>query len=592
MVCAGNRAQMHPFVLISLLAALAAGMLAGAIWARDPGNRGNQLAAATLACTVVWSLCDVFSNLVDDPVTALAFVRASCVGSLMIGALALHMLVVLEPRLAPRYARFVPFTYGTATVLVVIAVTTPAFWSDVTRVEWGWSGEIELGVGIAWATIIPFPVAALVEWFRSRDDTAKMDTWMGIAVAIPAVAATLTDFVLPFAGIPSPRLGSASLVTWGGLALWKVYRFRDPILAPHLFAGEILATLPDGVTLLRLDGSIRSVNGKMAELVGAEENDLVGLRIDKILVDLETSKSRAHGDRERRLVRTNGEWITVLVYESRLFDDRGACLGKVIVVRDLREVASLRNRLVTSGRLAAVGQLAAGIAHEINNPIAYVQSNINVLEEHWEAVKAEFEKNEREAEVATTFADGSEMIEESRDGLTRVTAIVRDVGGFARNSSPQRESCDINKLLDTAVRVAHPQLRQRADVTRSYGELPLVRCVAQELMQVFLNLLLNAAHAIEPMGEVRLETEACGGWIEVRLTDNGAGMDPETLDQIFTPFFTTKPVGQGTGLGLPISRQIVEKHAGTIDVESTPGVGTSFRVRIPNEANDEAEATE
>jgi PAS domain S-box-containing protein len=582
---------MHPFVLISLLASLAAGMFAGAILARDPRNRGNQLATAMLACTFVWSLCVVYSNLSPDPATALAFLRCSCIGSVMIGALALHMLLVLEPRLEPRYGRFLPFVYGTAATFVVIALATPAFWSGVTRVAWGWSGDIGLGVAISWAAIIPFPFAALIEWYRSRDDSAKLDTWMGVAVSIPVVAATLTDFVLPFAGIRFPHLGSASLVTWGGLALWKVYRFRDPILAPHLFAREILSTLPDGVALLRLDGTIRSVNGKMAELVGADPNELVGLAIDEILIDLDTPRSRVHGEHERLLLRTTGEQITVLVYEDRLCDDTGDQLGKVLVVRDLREVASLRNRLVSSGRLAAVGQLAAGIAHEINNPIAYVQSNINVLEEYWRAVGSEFEKEQRDAEVTRTCAEGLELIEESRDGLARVAAIVRDVSGFSRDSSPHLESCDVNELLDTAVRVAEPQLRRRACVERRYEELPLVPCVAQELMQVFLNLLLNAAHAVEAMGEIRLETEAGDDWVEVRLTDDGTGMDPETLEQIFTPFFTTKPVGEGTGLGLPISLQIVEKHGGTIEVESTRGVGTQFRIRLPIASPDEIDAT-
>ena len=309
----------------------------------------------------------------------------------------------------------------------------------------------------------------------------------------------------------------------------------------------------------------------------------MGVPIDEILVDLDTPQSRVHGDRERKLIQADGERITVLIDETDLFDDDGERLGKVIVVRDLREVASLRNRLVTSGRLAAVGQLAAGIAHEINNPIAYVQSNINLFEEHWETLATEFEKNERGEEVAATFSEGREMIEELRDGLARVNSIVRDVGGFSRDSEPARESSDINKLLETAVRVAHPRVRKRAEVTRRYGELPLIPCFAQELMQVFLNLLLNAAHAIEAMGEIQLETTFDGEWIEVRVADNGAGMAADTLDQIFMPFFTTKAVGEGTGLGLPISRQIVEKHGGTIDVESTPGVGTIFHVRLPGE---------
>jgi len=582
---------MHPVVLISLFAAVAAGILSGAIWARDPSNRGNQLVATALGGAVVWSLCNVFSNMSDDPATALAFLRGSCLGSVTIGSLSFHMLLTLEPKLIPRYSRFLPFTYVSAAIFVAVALFTPAFWSGVTRTEWGWAGEIGLGVAIAWAATMLFPLAALIEWLRTRNDSAPLARWMGVAVAIPAIVATVTDFVLPFAGVQFPRLGNVSLVTWGALAFWKVYRFRDPIFVPHLFASEILTTLPDGVILSRLDGSIRSVNRKMAELIGVDAGSLVGLPIEAILVDLDTPQSRVHGDGERKLIRSNGEHITALIDEAKLFDEGGECLGKVIVVRDLREVASLRNRLVTSGRLAAVGQLAAGIAHEINNPIAYVQSNINMLEEHWEVVAAEFAKNERESEVATTIAAGREMIEELRDGLDRVTSIVRDVGGFSRNAGPARESTDINELIETAVRVAHPQLRQRAEITRHYGELPLVPCVAQEIMQVFLNLLLNAAHSIEPMGAIRIESATNDEWVEVRVIDNGEGMDAATLEEIFTPFFTTKPVGDGTGLGLPISRQIVEKHGGTIDVESTPGIGTIFRVRLPGVLADEVADT-
>jgi signal transduction histidine kinase len=255
----------------------------------------------------------------------------------------------------------------------------------------------------------------------------------------------------------------------------------------------------------------------------------------------------------------------------------------VLVIRDLREVVSLRSRLITSGRLAAVGQLAAGIAHEINNPIAYVQSNMNLLHEHWGVVKTEFEKSAPGSVIEKILEDGGEMIEESGEGLSRVAEIVRDVGGFSRPSHLERESVDLNKLLDTAARVAHPQLRHRATLERRYGELPLVPCMAQELMQVFLNLLLNAAQSMEMVGTIRLVTEHDGDRVWIHVIDDGKGMDPETLERIFTPFFTTKPVGEGTGLGLSISHQIIEKHGGKIDVESTPGEGTTFHISLPVE---------
>jgi PAS domain S-box-containing protein len=574
---------MHPYVLISLLSALAAGMLAGAIWARDAANRGNQLAASLLLCAAFWSLCDVLSNSADDPATALEFVRWSCLGSIMIGPLALHLLLTLQPKLEPRYGRFLRFAYGSALVCAIAGVTTPALWLDVAPTRWGWAGEIGYGVAISWLVVIPLPVAALVDWFRLRDRKAKIDSWVGIAVGVPVAFATLTDFVLPHLEIHVPRLGSASLVTWGGIALWTVYRFRDPILAPHLFAREILGTLPDGVVLLRLDGTIRTANEKMAELVGTTATELMGRPIAEILVAHAVRRWSVHDERECQLVKKSGDSIPVSVDEAGLHDEDGNRLGKVLVIRDLREVVSLRSRLITSGRLAAVGQLAAGIAHEINNPIAYVRSNMNLLQEYWGVVKTEFEKSAPGSVLEKILEDGGEMIEESGEGLSRVAAIVRDVGGFSRPSQVERENIDLNKLLDTAARVAHPQLRHRATLERRYGELPLVPCTAQELMQVFLNLLLNAAQSVEMVGTIRLVTEHDRDRVWIHVIDDGKGMDPETLERIFTPFFTTKPVGEGTGLGLSISHQIIEKHGGTIDVESTPGEGTTFRISLPVE---------
>jgi len=579
---------MHPYVLISLLSALAAGALAGAIWARDVTNRGNRLAALLLLATAFWCLCDVLSNSARDPATALAFTRLSCLGSIMIGPLAFHMLLTLQPKLHRRYGRFLTFVYASAAAFAIAGIVTPALWTGVTRASWGWAGDIAWGVAVSWLVVLPLPAAALIDWFRLKEPEERADSWMGIAVGIPVLCATLTDFVLPFAEIRVPRLGSASLVAWGGIALWKVYRFRDPILAPHLFAREILETLPDGVILLRLDGTIRTANEKMGDLVGISAGELMGRPIAEILVDRAASRSPVHDERERNLVRSSGDTISVLVDEANLYDDDGNELGKVFVVHDLREIVSLRSRLITSGRLAAVGQLAAGIAHEINNPVAYVQSDLNLLDEHWEAVKTEFEKEAPSPALAAILEEGREMIEESREGLSRVAAIVRDVGGFSRPSHSERESTDINKLLDSAVRVARPQLRICAGVERNYAELPLVPCVAQELMQVFINLLLNAAHSTEMVGSIRLVTRLAGERVQILVTDDGRGMSPETLEQIFIPFFTTKAVGEGTGLGLSISRQIVEKHGGTIEVESAPGEGTTFRICLPVGSGDGA----
>jgi signal transduction histidine kinase len=163
--------------------------------------------------------------------------------------------------------------------------------------------------------------------------------------------------------------------------------------------------------------------------------------------------------------------------------------------------------------------------------------------------------------------------------------VVRGVRGFAHGGSGEREPTDLNALLDDVLRMAHPQLKDRARVERAYGGLPPVPCNAQDLKHVFLNLILNAAQAIREHGTVRLRTQALPHEVVVYVEDDGAGIAPEILDRIFDPFFTTKKVGEGTGLGLGIAYQIVRNHEGEMEVDSSPGRGTCVRVRLPADGN-------
>jgi signal transduction histidine kinase len=250
----------------------------------------------------------------------------------------------------------------------------------------------------------------------------------------------------------------------------------------------------------------------------------------------------------------------------------------------VREVVSLRNRLVMSGRLAAVGELAAGIAHEINNPIAYVQANLNQLGQHWRLVGKRLRDELGDESLNRVLAEGRELVDESLVGVLRVASIVRDVRGFAGEGQDREELGDLNALLEMTIRIAEPQLRYRAAIARDYGVVPAVRCHPQELKQVFLDLLLNAADAVEEGGSVRVGTRAAGEWAVVEIEDDGCGMPPEILERIFDPFFTTKAAGQGTGLGLSLAFEIVRGHGGDVEVDSEPGRGTTFRIRLPADA--------
>jgi two-component system NtrC family sensor kinase len=281
------------------------------------------------------------------------------------------------------------------------------------------------------------------------------------------------------------------------------------------------------------------------------------------------------------LIRQDGERVPVSVTTSDLCNRRGLAIGSVAVVRDLREVYELRHRLITSARLAAVGELAAGIAHEINNPIAYVRANLTQLQDHWKTVRSEVAGDRPNALLAEVFAEAEELFFESLEGVERAAEIVRGVKGFAHAGPGTRELTDINSLLDDVLRMAAPQLCDRVRIERRFEELRPVSCSSQELKQVFLNLVLNAGQAVEATGIIGISTEWVEDKVVVRVEDNGPGIDPEILDRIFDPFFTTKKVGEGTGLGLGIAYQIIRAHDGDISVTSQPGAETVFTVRLP-----------
>jgi len=582
---AGKRTRMHPYVLISLGSSLAAGLLAGAIWARDAGNRGNQLAALLLAAGSLWSLCDVLASSATDAEAAIRMIRVANFGSIFIPPLTLHMLITLEPVLRRRYGRWIAPNYAAAAALAVVSAATDWMWVAARPVAWGFSAEIGVGLALTWLVLAPLPCAAINDWYRLRDRSYPLDPVLAVAVSIPALIATLTDVVLPLLDVPFPRVGSASLVAWGAVAMWKVYRFRDPILAPHLFAREILATLPDGVLLLRLDGTIRAANEKMAALAGVPAAELTGLAVSSLLVEATDAFEEPHDGRPHRLLRQGTEPISVYVRETLLTDDEANPLGHALVVRDLREVVSLRSRLITSGRLAAVGQLAAGIAHEINNPLAYVRSNLSLLRRHWESLENEISKSGTPDYAAVLMAESEEMIDESLQGVDRAVAIVRDVRGLAHAATSERESADVNALIDGVLRMAKSQIDRTVAIEKDLKPLPPLTCTPQELQQVFLNLVMNAGQAVAKNGNIAIATDAVGDDIVVTIRDDGCGISPEMQDRIFEPFFTTKPVGEGTGLGLGIALEIVRRHAGSIEVRSETGRGTEFCVRLPTAAD-------
>ncbi|MEJ5278802.1 response regulator [Pseudomonas sp. C 49-2] len=269
---------------------------------------------------------------------------------------------------------------------------------------------------------------------------------------------------------------------------------------------------------------------------------------------------------------------------------------------EIDERKHLESQLVQSEKLASLGQLAAGVAHEINNPVGFISSNLSTLDGYFNQLQQMLDAYQR-AEVLVTPPEQSEqlkamrvgleldflkedipvLIKESKEGIGRVVQIVKDLKNFSRVDNEQTwQFANLQQGIDSTLNIVASELKYKADVVKHYGALPEIECLASQLNQVVMNLVINAAQAMGPeRGTITISTgvDSENVWLEV--ADNGYGIAPQTLQKIFDPFFTTKPVGEGTGLGLSLSYGIVKKHRGDISVSSELGKGTTFRVVLP-----------
>jgi signal transduction histidine kinase len=269
---------------------------------------------------------------------------------------------------------------------------------------------------------------------------------------------------------------------------------------------------------------------------------------------------------------------------------------------EVSERKHLQGQLVQSEKLASIGQLAAGVAHEINNPIGFILSNFGTLEDYLGKLFSMLDAYE-EAEPGLSSPDAAQrlhglrehlelaflkedipdLMRESKQGLVRVRQIVRDLKDFSRIDSAQDfEWANLHPGIDSTLNIVASEIKFKADIVKEYGDIPDIECLPSQLNQVVLNLVVNAAQAMgDARGRIVIRTGTEAGLVWLEVADNGRGIAPDTLKRIFEPFFTTKPVGQGTGLGLSLSYGIVQKHQGRIDVDSVVGQGTTFRVTLP-----------
>lgn len=367
------------------------------------------------------------------------------------------------------------------------------------------------------------------------------------------------------------------------------------------------------------EGRITLFNRAAERIFGYDANEVLGGDVAVLVPDTEhdplgSFQAALRADDTRLVgrtfeaigVRKSGEAFPVEISLSSAGSEGTREL--ISSVRDLTERNRMCAMLLQSEKLASIGLLSAGVAHEINNPLSFIANNLAVLDRDLvgllSLVSAYEEASDliesQTPEIATRIRQIAEdldweyvrdhlgrMLSRTRDGVQRVASIVSNMRGLARTSRPVFEPATLVDLVDSALEMLHSRLkRSHIELTIDRPSLPKIECVATQISQVVLNLLVNAVQAIEDAhpsggGHLHLGLEPRGDRQILEIRDNGPGIAPEALPRLFDPFFTTKPVGEGTGLGLAISHGIVTGHGGEVEVESTPGEGTTFRVILP-----------
>ncbi len=407
---------------------------------------------------------------------------------------------------------------------------------------------------------------------------------------------------------------------------------------------NIFESMYDVLVVLTPDFKIRTANKQFCNLLDYPLDYITGKLFDdfftnsNLLTEMELDKLNKHGfiyDLEKIFVSKYFVKIPLLLSVSKMNDQEGVCQGIVCVAKDITErkhyeeerenfveelgskqieieqtnknlkkaLEDLRESqtvILQQEKLASLGQLAAGVAHEINNPIGFISSNINTLGKYSRKftefialqdaainqidnkdVVANVDKNRKRLKLDFIINDIDNLIKESLEGAGRIIKIVRDLKVFTRHSDKKAEMADINECIRSSLNIVWNEVKYKATVNKNFGDIPLTKCYPFLLGQVFINILINSAHAIREHGDITIETWREGQSIFASFTDTGSGISKENLNKIFDPFFTTKDVGIGTGLGMSISYDIIKKHNGSIKVKSDAGKWTKFVVMIP-----------
>lgn len=460
------------------------------------------------------------------------------------------------------------------TRLTPVQQASPLFWAFQI-----WSNAV---------AIVPFGICVRIARCASSPDERRRVMLLGVGALVPLVVhALFTLRVLPLQVPLTPAaLGVTSLLLVVGIQRYRLLEVQP------VARRDVIEASSDAVIVADADERVVDLNPAAAELLGDARAALCGKRLGDVLARLEPTQPEGAFARMLELLRSDAapsltelETVDGRVLELAAGcprDGGGARVGHFVVLRDRSTERRAERLLHQSQKLESVGVLAAGVAHEVNNPLAFVRANLA----HLRALAGVLEerRDELPKEVLEAAGDMAEVIDESIEGLKRIQEIVRGLLRFSRMPSGRIEVCDPNAIVAEATRFA--SLDRGASVrleSRLAEGLPCIEAAPDQLVQVLLNLLLNAKQVLKDRRDATIvaSTSAVDGQVEIRIADNGPGIPEPIRSRIFDPFFTTRPPNEGTGLGLSIALDIVSRHGGTLELDGAAAHGACFVVRLP-----------
>ncbi len=586
---------MNAFALLSMLSCVIVFLLGSFIFLRDTRKPLSRIFMLLCLSLALWSFAEFGYRQADNLETAYFWLKLSDL-SFIVSPVLLHFVLVFtrEWRLLRSKLTYL-LLYAPALVVILVSLTTDMIGGEPVKEYWGWTcaipeSSLVYNVTYFWAyglgilSIYLCLLCYLKELDHKRKQQAK---YVLIGFLIVLATGLITEWMLPLLQVRIPELTTTTFTiacACAGYAMWKYELFA---MTPANAAEGIISTMPDSLLLVGPDQSITLANKATLKMLGYKESELIGQAVEIIFAEKDGEKAVVGGmaaeESEARFVvaetsfRTKaGKSVPISLSRSVMRDREGKLQGIIYIGRDIterklaeEEKQRMEEHLQIAGRLAAVGELSAGVAHELNNPLAAIQGFAQFLAQ-------------RENVDETTKSDAETIYKEAQ----RATRITGNLLSFARRQKPEKRLVSINEVVEKALELhAYRMKVNNIEVLLELDTgLPMTMADPDQMQQVFVNVLSNAEQAMTEAhggGKLCVKTQKVRKVIRIAFTDDGPGISEDNLRRMFDPFFTTKDVGKGTGLGLSICYGLVEGHGGHMYARSKPGKGTTIVVEIP-----------